>query len=883
MASSKQIVRQRDFSGGEVVEHAKRRDDEPAVRSGARALRNVRILASGAVEQRPGRSALFQNDGRVDEVRLDSETTIFLCFGDDGSLKIRSSAGTLLAQAWGYEWDEDTADQAVWAVFGKDIVITFPDQVPKIARWDGGTVWTFLDWAATTTSAGKKLVPFVRFAPAGVTMELSALTGSVTVTFSDDVLDADHVGVRFRYYDKQIEITAVTSALVGTATVKELLRSVKSRDFTADITSTFAVGDIVEGVTSGNRDYIAVVGTPGTDDYTGLTLDAIAASAGEIFVGPTGGQAVYSTNNADPTTGPAITVWDEELMSDYRGWPRSVAFDQNRLIFSDFPGMPEAIAWSASGDPFNFASGGADDADPTDAIVEFVPKKARVYHVLDGADEFVFTDLGIYYVPISESNPLRPGSVGFRRIAGAPASQVRPVSTAQGLVYANKARNRVLAIIGTGQTAQPYVIRPASDLQSHLFEDITCLAVEEGGGNPPDELVYAVKGDGDVVVGRYEVGKDWAGWVLWTGTGDVRWISVASSAALFTTEYTTGWVIERVNVDSYLDAAVDYDAIPAALGTGAQSDIQMSQDQGTPIGDMVNGGGLAAAFDGVTAQAGAAGAKKNSSANGAVGKTVAQPMKIAKVIVTPTNDSGWTDGANVTISLRAKNGTAASNYVSDGTELATTGSIANSASVARTLTSNDPATEWDHWWVLLVPATNQAVYLAEAVAYSPVTAHGSGELWYLPSSGVDVMDTLRYIGSGAIDANGEITATGVTFTDQQIGLGYTVTIEPFMPHVGPGQSVGQTHTKRQIPGVAVAVQNSIGFQVQAYRPNTAEWVTRYTRSPYDPGDDTTEQPVPREEVQIAKPEGNDIDPRIRIVQDNPGPLRVLEIGPEIGA
>lgn len=874
MANNRHIVRQRDFSGGEVVEHAKRRDDEPAVRSGARTLRNVRILSSGAVEQRPGRSALFQNTGRVDEVRLDSETTIFLCFGSDGTLKIRSGAGALLAQAWGYEWDEDTAWTANWALFNKDIVITFPGQVPKIARWDGGTGWTFLDWAATVTSAGRKLVPFHRFAPREITMSLSALTGSgVTVTFSDDVLNANHVGCRFRYYDRQVTITAVTSPTVGTATVSEQQRYVVLLDFTTDVNNAFAVGDILETVETGSINYVAEF--KDNDEIRCVVVQNNGGGAGVTIVGPSG-QAVLGAVNPE-SAGPAITVWDEEVMNDFRGWPRSVAVDQNRLIFSDFPGLPEGIAWSGFGDPFNLDVG----AEPTDPIFELVPKKARVYHVMDGADEFVFTDLGIYYVPISESNPLRPGSVGFRRVPGAPSSQVRPVSTAQGLVYANKARNRVLAIVGTGQTAQPYLIRPASDLQSHLFSGITCLAVEEGGGDPPDELVYVVNGDGTVVVGRYQIGKDWAGWVLWHGDGAVRWISVANSAALFSTEYSVGWVIERVNSDSYLDAAVDYDAIPAALGTGAQAAVQIPQDQGTAVGDMTSAGGLAAAFDGTTSQLAVASASRTAATTGAVGKNFGQGFRIAKAEVWPSSNSGFTDQATVTITLLGKQGAAFANFIGgEGTILATTGSISDTTSM-QTLTSNDTTTVWDHF-IMLFAISSGITYAAEVKVYTPVAAHGSGELWYLANANVDIMDGLRVVGSQSVDGNGEL-ASPSGIDDEQIGFGYDVTIEPFIPHVGPGQAVGQTHTPRQMGGVAIAVQNSTGFKFQSYKPNTAAWTTRNTRGAYDDNEATTGQPVAREEVYIAKPEGSEYDPRIRILKDSPGPLRVLEIGPEIGA
>ncbi len=71
-------------------------------------------------------------------------------------------------------------------------------------------------------------------------------------------------------------------------------------------------------------------------------------------------------------------------------------------------------------------------AEKEDAIFEFVPENCLVLDVIGGADEFIFTDKGIFYVPVSTSNPLIPGAIDFKLITDDPSSSIRPVTTTEG-------------------------------------------------------------------------------------------------------------------------------------------------------------------------------------------------------------------------------------------------------------------------------------------------------------------------------------------------------------------------------------------------------------------------------------------------------------------
>lgn len=137
---------------------------------------------------------------------------------------------------------------------------------------------------------------------------------------------------------------------------------------------------------------------------------------------------------------------------------------------------------------------------------------------------------------------------------------------------------------------------------------------------------------------------------------------------------------------------------------------------GTNIGDATSGGGLAAAFDGDNDEANADCAHRNAAANMWVGKTLAASAPISKVITYGSNDHGYDGaGANITISLYGKSGSAPSSGT-DGTQLATTGSIADAGNAdPRTLMSSDTVTVYDHVWVYLQGTTNQ--FIAELEIY----------------------------------------------------------------------------------------------------------------------------------------------------------------------
>ncbi len=580
MSIPKQVVRQRDFSAGQIMAEAKRRDDVDVLAGSARTARNWQVEGSGSLRDRPGRVALFRVAGRVEDLRLSATERVFLAFNYDagttsGRATVYTTAGVQIATATGYAWTDATVGQINFCLINRDVVIAFPGQKLKVIRIPVGLgTAAFFDFAFAAGLTGAKQQPFYRFPESvGISIQPSARTGSITLTASAAWFVAGHVGTIFRWAGRQILITAFSSSTSVTGTVLETLPQESAVLISSSVTG-FEVGQVIEGELTGTRGQIVSIAISPPNQFINVVINKPGRSdlggtfePTETIVGPLGSAVVAGVTDSVPLSG--STQWDESLINDYRGWPRSVTNDRTRLILCDFPQLPEAVAWSAVGQYDDFYVDAASDS----AILEFTPGKARALYVQGGSDQFVFTDRGVYYIPISAASPLKPGSIEFRQVTSEGSAAVRPVDTPEGIMFAVAGGRRLAAIVGTGQSARPYISRDVSKYHQGLFPGIVALAVSQGEGSLRERYIYAVNNDGSVCIGRFESTREWIGWHKWDGAGLVKWPMAEGSNVHFCVSYTQGatttQVVERMDAAALLDGQISLDAIPAPLAPGS--------------------------------------------------------------------------------------------------------------------------------------------------------------------------------------------------------------------------------------------------------------------------------------------------------------------------
>jgi hypothetical protein len=612
--SNKLVHAQRDFNGGQIDSAARRRDDADDLKSAGRKMLNWRPTAAGSMKQRPGRNALYQALAkRAEYVRMAPGYEYMIAFPANQIVITDLAGNVVFTNASGnYLWTATTYAQIVWCQAQFEIVICFPGMQPQILTWGRTThAWTANAFAFTVGANNYVMEPFHRLSVPGARMSYSGQTGTINLVCNQNYFTPAMVGARLSILGQQVQITGYTDAQHATAVVANVLPSF----VTVQVPSAagFEVGQVVETTKSNLKMEISsIIGPVTVGSYVGLTtgysincvlmsvvaFDPFVIYFDPIVGGPVPGATtgtVYIGNDADhlvgPTAsaailsvpvlagGPQTTVqWTEEFMSYINGWPQGCAYDNGRIIFYDFPQMPEAVLWgSLYGQNFFWVDATASSSDPTagadasSAILEFLAPsgraRPRVRHVVGWGDEFIFTDSGIFYVPVSATNPLKPGSVEFREITSDGSSDIKPVQTSDCILYMGIGSNSVSALIRTGGYTTPYVGTDASGFYAALFNDPVCIGLTIGAGAFPEKYVYVLNADGSIIVGTLTKKQDRVivGWMPWQGAFPATWLSSDSATIYYVSTTPYGSVCEVEDPAAYCDMSVLLNAIPAKL------------------------------------------------------------------------------------------------------------------------------------------------------------------------------------------------------------------------------------------------------------------------------------------------------------------------------
>ncbi len=593
MSLNTMVIRQRDFSAGEIDPDSIRRDDTDVFKYGVRFARNLQTTPSGAIQRRFGRAMRYIDGGRPDQFQPFHDGVKYSLNFGAGYLTIRDESDVVL-QTLSAPWSGAIVPQLVWDFYENQVFICGPGMRMQVATIDPNTrVWSIGPYQFNRKLSGTYLAPFYRFGNKGVTMQVSATSGSgITVTFSAPVLNPAHVGTIFQYAGRQLQIDSVSSSTVASATALERLAPTVQYSF-ADSTELegFTIGELAETSVSGVEIEIIAIDIPGKTIAGVIINQYRQRDPSDRLVGP---NADANTEGMTIITPGATTQWTEIFMSDYRGWPQSVAVDDNRIILCDFPQFKAAIVWSAVDDPMNCL---IEAASATSAIFEYLQADCRVFHVVGGYDEFAVTDRGVFYIPVSGDNPLKPGSVEFNLLYSGRISPVRPVQVTEGALFVDESGSGIYAINATGAQARPYQVTELTKGYRHLFNGIVAMGSNAGTPQNANRQIYVVNADGTLVLGQYNVERQYIGWLKHTGAGAVKDISTRFDEAKFLTVYSGISVIEEneISVKGDCSQAVVGGAINPAF---AGKTMQVWAD-GFYLGDAVIGaGGVVPGIDG---------------------------------------------------------------------------------------------------------------------------------------------------------------------------------------------------------------------------------------------------------------------------------------------
>lgn len=216
----------------------------------------------------------------------------------------------------------------------------------------------------------------------------------------------------------------------------------------------------------------------------------------------------------------ATADWEEEAFSAIYGYPATSAFLYERMVFGGHKAVPDGVWGSKTGAYFNHDPGEGADGDAF-AVTIGHGRLNEIRAIVPSRDPQFFTDEGEFYIPVTESRPLTPGNVSFRKQTPFGSAYVTPRELDGATVFVQKSAPALREFLWS-DTQQAYSSESVSLLSSHLISGPIELATVFGAGDLPSGFALLLNGDGTLAQFQSIRNEEVAGWSLWSTDGAVK-------------------------------------------------------------------------------------------------------------------------------------------------------------------------------------------------------------------------------------------------------------------------------------------------------------------------------------------------------------------------
>jgi hypothetical protein len=413
-------------------------------------------------------------------------------------------------------WPVSISRELKWAQTADTMILVHEDYAPRrLVRGVADNLWTL----STITF---DYVPQVDYADGS--------SPSPTSEVQDVTFTGMSVGQQFKLDLEGVITEAITYDTV-TATLETRIEKALGKLYnTGD-------GDVSVAFTAGTT-YRVTFQNGAARNYDLMTGYALSG---------TGTIGVAGISNGVPRT--------EDVWSSTRGYPRSVCFYENRMIFGGTKSKPQTVFMSASNGFFNFNLGeGLDDdaiqrtldTDQVNAIVNVMPAR----HLQ------VYTEGGEFFVP---DFPITPENSTLRLQTTYGMANPRPVQVEGATLFLDRYGRGLYQFLYNDVEAA-YSATSLSRLAAHLLDSPVDMALQRSSGDDDTNYVYVVNTDGTVAVLNTLRAEEIAAWTQWTTDGTFLSCAVLGESVYFLVKRTTGagadaWYIEKADSSYYTDSA----------------------------------------------------------------------------------------------------------------------------------------------------------------------------------------------------------------------------------------------------------------------------------------------------------------------------------------
>lgn len=324
------------------------------------------------------------------------------------------------------------------------------------------------------------------------------------------------------------------------------------------------------------------------DDTSDITITVTAHASGNNYATFTTNRAFWNSNYVntrifamdrqwiiqeitDSTTAKAytngpftlpsapISEWRESAFSAARGWPVSITFHQDRLVFGGARDYPAGVWMSRTGAHTNFDVGTGLD-DQAIFITLLSSQRQQICTVVSSDNLQILTTVGEWAI---SSKPLTPSSVDIKQhtSVGSIATRFLAPQKIEGATVFVSRTGRDIRELDLDELGENYNATDLCAFSKHLVQSPVDIAY-----NSAVRQMFVVRTDGKMAVLNQNSALGISAWGLYTTAGEFKSVAVCGDETFVLVARAGKFWIEKFDATQMLDAGVyTFDVVAAGL------------------------------------------------------------------------------------------------------------------------------------------------------------------------------------------------------------------------------------------------------------------------------------------------------------------------------
>lgn len=274
------------------------------------------------------------------------------------------------------------------------------------------------------------------------------------------------------------------------------------------------------------------------------------------YISPTVVRAYVSGSYTLPSA--PVSEWRESAFSARRGWPCSITFHQDRLVFGGSRDYPAGVWMSQVGRHNNFNVGTGLD-DEAIFITLLSESRQQICTVVSSDNLQILTSVGEWAI---SSKPLTPSSVDIKQhtAVGTVSARYLPPQKIEGQTVFISSSLRDIRELSLDELGEKYNATDLCALAKHLMTSPVDVAYNER-----TRQLFVVMADGTMAVLNQNSALGISAWARYVTSGNFQSVAVTGGVTYVVTLRNGVHSLEYFSADALDDAGLPFEFCAAAL------------------------------------------------------------------------------------------------------------------------------------------------------------------------------------------------------------------------------------------------------------------------------------------------------------------------------